>query len=117
MEELSIAQVEKEWNEKHVIPFDIVFTHVLDSCHHEPFDGYTEKFKAAVQGTLQCMKCDCLCYDDVVGCERFDSEHKYDSVIKQYLQHLSDAEDDYLLDLRARQERSWYDEDGVLRYP
>ena len=109
--DLTIAEVAHEWSEKHAIPFDIVFTHVLDSCHHEPFDGYTEKFKGAVQRTLQYMKCDCFCYDDVVGCERFDSEHKYTTVIKQYLQHLSDEEDDYLMDLRARQEGSQDDYD------
>ncbi len=38
--ELSIAEVEKEWNENYDVPFDIVFTHYLNLCHPEPFNCF-----------------------------------------------------------------------------
>ena len=93
--ELSIAEVEKEWNENYDVPFDVVFTHYLNLCHPEPFNGYTEEFHDAVQETLRDINYRHLCYDDVVGCERFDRNHKYNSAIKEYLRNLADEECEY----------------------
>ena len=72
MEELSIAQVEKDWNEIHPkVPFDAVFTQLLNMYFPKPFDGYTDEFRKAVHCTLQNIYKRKYCYNDLRGCMRF----------------------------------------------
>ena len=106
----SISEVEKEWNEKHSFPFDVVFTQYLDLCHPEPFNGYTEKFKSAVQQTLIALKYTQYCYDDLKGCIRFNKDPKYNSGVRQFLNKLDEDEAEYYW-FKYMEEKECHDDD------